>query len=71
MAAWARETFTMALLQMQRHVVVAHLCRILFGAKGAVSLPAWGSAPGIMESPKMGALKAQFTPASVNYIIER
>jgi len=48
----------MALLQMQRHVVVAHLCHILFGAKGAVSLPAWGSAPGIMENPNYGSAES-------------
>jgi hypothetical protein len=34
--------------------------RVSFSAKGALSLLAWGNAPGI-ENPKTPALKARFT----------
>jgi hypothetical protein len=45
MAALARETFTMASRDLQRN-------GIALSAKGAVSLVAWGNAPGFVETKK-------------------
>jgi Transposase IS200 like len=38
-------------------------------AKGAHSLAAWGTAPGFVKQ-KQAALKARFTPAPIQYIID-